>query len=161
MIQDRAYPLPSARNLHVRQRVVRTTAQYALHFALGVALVSLLAGLSVALAGQTAAVQVQNRTLEAQCRQTEWENAKLVEILAIGTSVERVDRFAQDRGFTEAPQLVALPQSGRDGQIRVGHVTTDVPAETAQVADQDAAVNAPLWEDLLQRLRGIGSLVQG
>jgi cell division protein FtsL len=160
MIQDRTYPLPSARNLHVRQRAVRTTAQYALHFGLGVALVSLVAGLSVVLAGQTAALQVQTRTLEAQCRQTEWENSELIAILAKGTSIERVDSFADAHGFTENPQLVVLPQRVPEQHIRIGHVSQSRP-DTAMATDQGASQEAPLWEGLFHRLLGIRSLVQG
>jgi len=160
MTQDRTYPLPSARNLHVRQRAVRTTAQYALHFALGVALVSLVAGLSVALAGQTAALQVQNRTLEAQCRQTELENAELIAILAKATSVESVDSFAVANGFTENPQLVVLPQTVNGPQIRIGHLSRLQPG-TPGAAERISEGQAPRWQGLFQRLLGIGSLARG
>lgn len=160
MIQDRTYPLPSPRNLHVRQRAVRTTAQYALHFALGVALVSLVAGLIVALAGQTAALQVQNRALKAQCRQIEWENAELVAILAKATNVESVDSYAMAHGFTENPQLIVLPQSVYGSQIRISHLSNLQP-ETIESADRTSDGQAPLWQELFQRLVGDESLVQG
>ena len=154
MIQDQPYPAIPRQGRRSRQQVVRTGAQYARYFLVGLAVVSLFVGLNVSLAGRTAELAVSIHALDKQCRELEWENAETVSRIALETNMEEVRNFAQERGFTVAGNLVYVKPAST---INPDPSPTAVEgsASTVPSAVLQAPRESSIWSTAVQRLRDL------
>jgi len=159
MIQDQSCPVLPRRSQRSRQKVVRTGAQYARYFLLGLALVSLFVGLNVSLAGRTAEFAVSIHALEKQCRVLEWENAETVSRIALKTNIEEVQRFAQERGFTMAETLVYVKPASTIDPGR-SPTTLEGSASISPSAALQVPAELSIWSAALQELQHLMSSLQ-
>ena len=154
MIQDHHYPVLPRRGRRSRQQVVRTGAQYARYFLLGLAIVSLFVGLNVSLAGRTAELAVSIKKVERECRQLEWDNAERVGRISLETNIEKVQRFAQQSGFA-TPRNVVYVMHARTIATDPSPTVWGVSATSSPSTAAQAPGESSIWRAAVQRLRGL------
>ena len=154
MIQNQTYPSLPWHGQRSRQRVLRSNAQHARYFLLGLAAVSLFVGLNVFLASQTAELEIHIGRAERQCQQLEFANAELAGALALATSIDEAVEYGRIEGFASAQQLVYLAPMSLEAAL------TEMAASgaTLRSTSPQAAQSTPdqsAWEVLLVRFRQI------
>ena len=154
MIQDHPYPALPRRGRRSRQQVVRTGAQYARYFLLGLAVVSLFVGLNVSLAGRTAELAVSIKKVEKECRRLEWDNAEKVSRISLETNMEEVQSFAQQRGFA-SPRNVVYVAHARTIASDPSPTALGVSATSSPSTAPQAPGESSRWRAAVQRLRGL------
>jgi hypothetical protein len=144
-----------------RKKLVRSGAQHARYFLLGLAVVSLFVGLNVFLASQTAALKVRIREVERECQELEWVNAELVSEIALATNIDASEIFALRQGFTSPQQFVHLaPNQDLRLVSALGRSSTDLLAGSNDVAD--IADQTPIWQQVLDGIqRLVSALLAG
>jgi len=162
MIQRRAFSEPLAfpvQDLRPRQRVIRSSAQVAWYYLLGLVTVSLLVGLNVFLASETAMLKQQIRQVQEQCKKQEQRNAALRRQIALNTNINEVEEYALQQGFVPYPRIVYLDMGGEQQQ-NPGQVVTNVSPRVTQGKEHEIAytpASSP-WQILPQRLRELIAL---
>jgi hypothetical protein len=152
MIQDQLYPSLPWHGLRSRQKVLRSSAQHARYFLLGLAVVSLFIGLNVFLASQTAELEIRIWNVERQCQELSYENAELAKDIALATSIDEAEEYGRTQGFASAQQLVYLSPSEVGGSLTAMHVP-GANAEVASAQSEPVTHAATSRESVLERLR--------
>lgn len=145
----RPFALRTWQENRTRRRVVRSGAQYALYFALGLALVSLLVGLNVFLAAETTALTIRIRELEKQRLAVQWRIAEISGEIAITTNVRQIDDFAEQRGFVDDSPIIYV-----DPQPTALQPPANPTLPESEASPRERLSTSDLtWQELLGRIR--------